>query len=169
MTGSLPVQEVKAPPGKFISVFIAAKKIHAPMLVELRQQWPRLHFTARWPIAVQHASERDKRAAMWTNDNETDILAAETFVGFSAPEESSPLRDPLWELGLAHAHRKPIYLAGPLERFGSYAFCSSVVARFDTLDAALQRISERLDYESHADQLGGKIDGVVELLRTKFP
>jgi len=167
VTGSLPQQEMTAPPGKFIAVYITSKLIHAKMLVDIRKDWPRLFFTARWPLTAQLPSEAAKPATLWTLDNETDMAAARVVVGYSHEEEASPLRDPLWELGEAHAMRKPIYLVGPIERFGKYAFCSSVAGRYLTLETALKAISHLNDYESHADKISGQLATILEKLGEK--
>lgn len=147
------MQEMIAPPGKFVPVYITAKLIHAQELVAIRSNWPHLYFTARWPLTTQLPSELAKPATLWTQDNETDMVAARVVVGYTHPDESTPLHDPLWELGEAHAHRKPIYLAGPIERFGKYAHCSSVVGRFSSLGSALMVVSHLNDYETHSDKL----------------
>jgi hypothetical protein len=158
------MQGMLAPPGKFIPVYITAKLIHAKMLVDTRSNWPNLFFTARWPLTAQLPSEQAKPATLWTQDNETDMVAARVVVGYSHEDESTPLRDPLWELGEAHAHRKPIYLAGPIERFGKYAHCSSVVGRYSNLGSALMVVSHLNDYESHSDKILGALTHMRDLL-----
>ena len=162
MTGNPPDQVMTGPPGKYVSVYITAKLIHAHMLVEIRKEWPRLYFTARWPLTAVWPSERAKPSALWTQDNETDMAAARVVVGYSHEDEATPLRDPLWELGEAHAMRKPIYLVGPIERFGKYAMCSSIAGRFDKLTAALWAICRLNDYNNHADKLSAKIDSLAD-------
>lgn len=163
------MQEMTAPPGKFVSVYITAKLIHAPLLVHLRKDWPRLYFTARWPLTAQLPSESAKPASLWTQDNETDLLAAQVVVAYSHRDEAMPLKDPLWELGLAHAHRKPIYLVGEIERFGKYAHASSVAGRYLELVNALEAISRLNDYPSHAEHLGARLDEILETLKGKQP
>lgn len=167
MTGNLPIQSMTAPPGKFVAVYITAKLIHAHYLVQIRQDWPRLYFTARWPLTATLPSESAKPATLWTADNETDMNAARVVVGYSHEDEATPLRDPLWELGEAHALRKPIYLVGPHERFGKYAFCSSVAGRYAKLESALAEISHLNDYESHGDKISGQLATILEKLGTK--
>lgn len=161
MTGNLDNQSMKAPPGKFVSVYVTAKLIHAHMLVEIRKEWPKLYFTARWPLTAVLPSESAKPATLWTQDNETDMSAARVVVGYSHEDEASPLKDPLWELGEAHAMRKPIYLVGPVERFGKYAFCSSIAGRYQSLAKAFTEISHLNNYDSHVDRLADKIDGMT--------
>lgn len=154
--------EMTAPPGKFIPVYITAKMIHAEMLVEARKDWPRLYFTARWALTAKLPTEQTKPAALWTQDNEDDIVRSRVVVGFSHPQDKKPMKDILWELGIAHAHRKAIYLAGPLERFGNYAYCSSVVGRHEKLETALERISLLADYTSHADKIMARLESLEQ-------
>lgn len=169
---ALPLQANTAPPREYVSVYIIAKLIHAKTLVDIRKDWPKLHFTARWPLTAQLPTELGKQARLWTQDNEDDLIRADTVVGFTDPEEATPLGDPLWELGMAHAHRKPIYLAGPIERFGKYAHCKSVERRFvggsalDNLGNALSEVSKRNDYVSHADRIEGRLAAIEEQIAT---
>jgi hypothetical protein len=155
-----------APPGKYVSLYITAKLIHSHMLADLRKDWPSIYFTARWPLTAQLPSEQAKPAALWTRDNETDMLAAQAVMGYSHIGESTPLRDPLWELGEAHAHRKPIYLVGPIERFGKYAFCSSVIGRAMNIITGLTVISRMNNYDSHAEQLSHQISDLAALFKS---
>lgn len=159
-----PLNQMTAPPGKYVSLYITAKLIHAHMLVDIRKDWPGIYFTARWPLTAVLPSEQAKPARLWTTDNEIDMSAAQVVLGYSHDDEVTPLRDPLWELGEAHALRKPIYLVGPIERFGKYAHCSSVIGRFERIESALKAISQRSNYDSHADRLSAEIHQLRDIL-----
>jgi hypothetical protein len=158
------MQELGSPPGTFVSVYITAKLIHSTMLVDLRKNWPKLYFTARWPLTAHLPSEQAKPASLWTRDNEDDIKRADVVLGYAHPDDR--LKAALTELGYAHAHGKAIYLAGPTEAFGDYAYCSSVVKRTERLEIALQTISDRLNYVPHAEAIGTQLARIENILTT---
>jgi nucleoside 2-deoxyribosyltransferase len=155
------IQDMSAPPGRFTSVYVAAKLIHAAELVEMRQHWPTIYFTARWPLTANLPSEQSKPAALWTRDNRDDIARSDVVLVYADPHDH--LTDVLWEVGIALAMGKDIYLVGPQEKFGKYGMISGI-RRFSDRGAALTEISKRINYTNHADQLMGSLRAVHERL-----
>lgn len=149
-------QELKAPPDKFVGLYITAKLIHAEMLRDIRKDWPHIYFTARWPLTARLPAEQTKPTRLWTRDNLTDILAAECVLGYA--DKDDDLRTVNWELAIAWAHGKEIYLVGPREKFGDYAFAERV-HRYEELETALKAVSQRIRYQqNHFTQIMDAIE-----------
>ncbi len=159
MTGLLPEQVMKAPPTVFMSCYISAKLIHAHKLVELRGNWPKIYFTAHWPLVAVLPSEQAKPAKLWQQDNTDDILRAETFLLYADPHDE--LKGSLFEAGIAWMAGKQIYLAGENKAFGGWSHADRVT-HFTTIESALKTISKKLDYQpSHFDKLDARL-GTIE-------
>lgn len=137
------MQEMIAPPGEFVSCYVTSKLIHARDLIDLRKNWPKIYFTARWPATANLSSEQAKPARLWTRDNVTDIQASECVLAYAQSDDE--LKAVLWELGIAWANGKDLYLVGKREQYGKYSMADNVHF-YESLDTALSAISRRKDY-----------------------
>lgn len=160
MTGTLPTSQVTAPPGRYASAYVSAKRIHAPMLVAIRKDWPRVNFTARWPVVANISSEHARPARLWLRDNIDDIARSDHFVAFA--EQTDELNGTIFEAGCAAILGKPIFVAGNCPGFGKWQFFENAT-RFPTLDAALTAVSKTVEFAPRmtVDDIANR---VVELI-----
>lgn len=138
-----PKNQLEYPPGRFVSVYITSKRIHAAKLLDLRAQWPRLYFTARWPIVRDIAAEQSRPARFWMRDNNDDMTRSEVVLCYA--EKHDDLNTSIFELGNAWAHNKPIYLVGENEGYKEWQHAEGI-QHFDKMETALQRITDRIRY-----------------------
>lgn len=138
------VQALHSPPGKFQSVYITSKRIYAPMLLELRKDWPTLYFTARWAVTRDIPSEQSKPANLWLRDNVDDIMRSE-FVICYAQKDDVLVANSIWECGFAWAHGKPIYLVGENSAFKEWRSADRTW-HYETLAGAFVHIINRTKY-----------------------
>lgn len=158
MTGSLDKQEMNYPTGKYVSVYITSKRIHAAKLLELRERWTYLYFTARWPVVRDISFEQGRPARLWLRDNEDDMLRSDVVVCYA--EKDDQLNTSIFELGAAYARHKPIYLVGNNLGFKEWQHAEGI-QHFETMDVALQRITDRLKYrKSDADKIMEAVAGI---------
>lgn len=165
MTGSLEKQEMQYPPGKFVSIYITSKRIHANQLLELRKNWPHLYFTAKWPVVRDITAEQARPAVHWLQDNVDDIVRSDVFMCFAETDDN--LNGSIWEAGVAWAHNKPIYLVGENAGYKEWAHARNT-RRIGSLESALSEVQDRLRYrksdvEKIMDQLGRISDDIVNL------
>ena len=175
-TSILPKQEMIYPPGKYVSVYVTAKRIHAGMLLDLRKDWPHLYFTARWPIVRDISSEQSKPAHLWLQDNTDDIIRSDVVVFYAEPDDV--LSGSIWETAVGWTHGKEIYLAGSNPGFKEWRFAPRVRCHLTDaesgktaracLDDALAAVTGRLRYQkSSADQILEKVDLIRALITEK--
>jgi hypothetical protein len=144
MSNSQPVNRLEYPPGKFVSVYITSKRIHAAKLLELRQHWERLYFTARWTIVRDIAAEQARPARFWMRDNHDDMIRSDVMLSYAEPEDA--LNTSIFEIGDAWAHGKPIYLVGENEGYKEWKHAEGIFHVKD-LNVALQKITDRIRYQ----------------------
>ncbi len=135
--------ELNYPPGKFVSVYVTAKRRHSSMLLGLRTLWPQLYFTGRWPIVRDIASEQIRPASHWMQDNADDAARAQVFVGFAEPEDV--LSTSIFEIGAAWNRGQLIFLVGQNEGYKEWTFATGI-RRFATMDDALHQAMELIRY-----------------------
>lgn len=131
-------------PGRYVTCYITAKRIHSRELLDLRKDHPSIHFTASWPVVRDISTEQSTPARIWFRNNVDDILRAKTFVCYARPEDV--LNESLVELGVAWAHRIPIWLAGENEGFKEWKAAEGIrhgVSR----DQALKEIADTIRYD----------------------
>lgn len=147
MTGALPKQEMTSPPGHFVSCYVASKLIHATKIMELRNAWPKIYFTARWPVVRDLPSEKMRPARHWLLDNVDDILRSQTVLVYAEKEDR--LKTALVEVGIAWRSGIPIHLVGYHDDYAKWRNLPRIT-RHGTLDAALTSISKMADYPKEA-------------------
>lgn len=165
MTGELKKQELDGPPGKFVSCYTASKLIHAPKLIALRTEWPRIYLTARWIAGANSSVESARPAAHWLVDNADDIIRSDAFLLYAEPEDV--LKGAIWEAGIAWAHGKDMWLVGENASYSKWKFAPRT-RRIPTLERALEEINARTLYAASdvnriLDSVGGLADRVAAL------
>lgn len=160
MTGDLKKQSLDGPPGRFVSCYTASKLIHAPKLLALRQEWPRIYFTARWVAGASSSVESARPAAHWLIDNADDIIRSDTFLLYAEPEDV--LKGAVWEAGIAWANGKDIWLVGDNPSYSKWKFAPRI-HRAPTLERALGEINARTLYSASAEnRIVAAIDSLDE-------
>lgn len=151
MTGNNSKQEMSYPPGVYVPVYITAKRIHAPMLLDLRKDHPNIYFTARWPVVRDISSEQLRPARLWFQDNVADMTRAEAVIHYA--EKDDLLSGSLVELGVAWAHGKDIYLCGENAGYKEWQAAPRIKHGLSIGDA-LTEIADRIRYrETDADRI----------------
>lgn len=143
-TESLPIQQMTSPPGMTIGCYVTAKRLHANRILDLREAWPKIHFTAHWPIVRDLPREHNRPAREWIINNVDDIIRAATVVCFAEPEDV--LCGSLFELGIAWAHGKQIWLVGDNPGYKEWKFAPRI-KRAATIDQALSEIVGLIKYK----------------------
>jgi len=138
-----PTNQLNYPPGKFVSVYVTSKRIHAAKLLDLRGSWDKLYFTARWPIVRDIAAEQARPARFWMQDNNDDMVRSDVVLCYAEKEDQ--LNTSIFEIGNAWAHRKPIYLVGENEGYKEWQHAEGIYHIKD-LNLALQKITDRIRY-----------------------
>jgi nucleoside 2-deoxyribosyltransferase len=163
VTAELPKQELKIPPGRFVSVYITSKRIHADYLLSLRQEWPHLYFTARWPVVRNIPTEQNRPAAHWLQDNVGDMERAEVVVLLAHPDDD--LSGSIFEAGIAWGMGKTIYLVGENRSYKEWKFAARI-RRHPTMALALEEITRSIAYRpSDSDRIMEGIRGLSETVR----
>ena len=143
MTGDLSNQSLSIPPGRFVPVYVTAKRHHSDKLLALRDLWPHIYFTMRWPVVRNVPSEAARPAVHWVQDNADDIERSEYVICDSVPEDD--LNGSIFELGIAWRAGKTIYLVGDNERYKEWKFAARVLRR-GTLEQVLEEITASIAY-----------------------
>lgn len=138
------VQQTQSPANVWVTCYTASKLIHATKLLGLRDQWPKIHFTARWPVVRDISSEQSRPAAHWLMDNVDDIIRSQVVLVYV--EKDDHLKGGLVEVGIAWAHGKQIYLVGDHEDYSKWKFLPRV-HRCKDLEDACRRISSLTNYK----------------------
>jgi nucleoside 2-deoxyribosyltransferase len=117
-----------------IKVYGASKLRHAPMWNDLREAWPEILWTARWPY--QHVGQvpdtPDFASLFWLHDHE-DVEKADGVLVYAEPDDV--LRGALVEAGMAIALGKWVLCVGDNPGFGTWQWHPQV-SRLPDLDAA---------------------------------
>lgn len=119
---------------RHLRVYLASKLHHAELALELREKWPTLHFTARWPLMHGKIPDEPRWAGQFWQDDFDDIWRANVLVLWAEPQDK--LRGALVEAGIAIALRKQVVVAGEHPDFGTWQYHPFVV-RQPSLDLAL--------------------------------
>lgn len=133
-----------APHSAYQTVYICSKLMHAEKLRDLRSLWPRIHFTARWPVVATLSAESNKPAALWLQDNFDDIERSGYLVIWANTEDE--LKGAIFETGYAYRAGKTIYVVGDCHSFGKWRFAHGITRRH-TLEEVLREISDKLKYQ----------------------
>jgi nucleoside 2-deoxyribosyltransferase len=121
-----------------IKIYIASKMRHAQKFMELRDDYPDLIFTARWPQYAALASEAQRPVYEWMGNNFSDILNADVVVVYA--EKGEELKGALVEIGYAIAARKPIVVVGEHRSYSKWQFNQIHCIRTPKLDQAMKEI-----------------------------
>jgi len=138
-------QELKSPPSRFVTCYVTAKRIHSDMILDLRDHWQKIHFTAHWPVVRNLPTEHNRPAREWIVNNTDDIIRSETVLCFAHPADV--LCGSIFELGIAYAHGKRIWLVGENEGYKEWRFAPRI-RRAATLEVALTEITRLAEYQS---------------------
>ncbi len=118
-----------------MKVYTASKLSDAPLWRRLRDDWPEVTFTARWPVC--HVGTVPDTACFakifWQHDVE-DVSASDVVVVYT---ESSinHLRGALIEVGIALALSKEVIVVGDHPDYGTWQYHKSVHRVNDLLQA----------------------------------
>lgn len=137
-------QELVYPPDASVSCYVTAKRLHSNLILDLRDKWPQIHFTAHWPIVRDIAKEHNRPAREWIINNVDDIIRAQTVLCLA--EEADVMCGSLFELGIAWAHGKKIWLVGENAGYKEWKFAPRI-RRAATLDTALTEIMGLIKYK----------------------
>lgn len=164
-------QALSSPPGRHINVYVTAKRIHAAELLALRADWPQINFTARWPVVRDIASEQSRPATLWLQDNVDDIIRSDAVVCHA--DEADELSGSIWEVGVAWAHGKPIYLTGRNKGFKEWRHARNTW-HYERRETALHHIAARLRYDGSLENriatlLQGGTDRLAALIDERLP
>lgn len=139
---------LSVPPGKFINVYVTSKRIHAAELLALRGNWEHINFTARWPVVRDISTEQSRPASLWLQDNVDDILRSDVLV--CKAEKADMLSGSIWEVGVAWANGKPIYLVGDNAGFKEWRHATNTW-HYEHMENALTHITARLRYDASGE------------------
>lgn len=145
---------ISSPPDRWVSCYVASKKRHAPFLTGLRKDWPKIRFSARWPLVAYLPSEESRPARHWQDDNLSDLLGSEVFLIYA--EAADKMQNALFEAGIAWAHQKPIYVVGKDADGGDHPDFKNLRGRprvhmMPNLTRALEAIAMRARYDFRGD------------------
>lgn len=121
-----------------IRIFTASKMRHAEQMRDLREKYPDIYFTARWPVTAPLASEAQRPVYQWMGDAFSDILNSDVVMLYA--EKGKHLKTALVHVGYAIAAGKPIYVIGEHESYAEWQFYEGVVYRAPTIDRAIRNI-----------------------------
>lgn len=154
-TTVLAEQGIKFSPDRYVKCYVASKLAHAPKLLALRADWPRVHFTARWVLTAALESERGTPAPIWIQNNVDDIARAEVVLVYA--EAADELKGAIWEAGVAWTLEKEIWLVGDNRSYSQWKHAPRI-HHGRSLEASLAEISARAEYrESHVDRIERRI------------
>ena len=124
-----------------IRVYAASKMRHAEKMMKLRQDYPDIHFTARWPITAGLGSEANRPVYQWMSESEIDLLNSDCMLVYAEPGEV--LKTALVQVGIAYAKRIPIFVVGEHESYAEWQFNSNLVVRCPNMKRAMESIRVR--------------------------
>lgn len=167
MTGELGHQSMIAPPGASVALYTASKMLHAGKMLAIRDDYPAIYLTSRWPAFAGVSSEYNRPARHWLEDNKADIRRADVFLIYA--EKDDDLKGALYEAGYADAFDKPIYVVGSNKDYSKWQFGKNMKRR-STLKIALDEIVASLRYDSPADFFAGapeELEKIVAMNKKK--
>lgn len=136
-------QELKTAPNVFVTCYVTSKRIHSGLILDLRDKWPKIHFTAHWPIVRNISTEHNRPAREWIVNNVDDIIRSQTVLCYA--EKDDILCGSIFELGIAWAHGKQIWLVGDNPYYKEWKFAPRIHRR-ETLERALKDITALTGY-----------------------
>lgn len=104
-----------------LSVYPASHTHLAPLWLSLANDWPEVHFCARWPSAL-HGGRPDtpEFATVGWQENVEDITRADVILVYS--DSYTLLRGALVEAGMGIALGKKVLLVGKHPSFGTWQY-----------------------------------------------
>lgn len=135
--------ELKGPPDARVMCYVTSKRIHSEKILDLRDAWPRIHFTAHWPIVRNIATEHNRPAREWIINNVDDIIRSQAVCCYA--EKPDMLCGSIFELGIAWAHGKKIWLVGENQFYKEWIFAPRI-RRVGTIDQAMKEITALTEY-----------------------
>jgi hypothetical protein len=143
-------------PDRWVSLYVAAKLRHAPMLVEVRKSWPKIRFSARWPLIATLESESNRPARHWQDDNLADMMTSEVVLIYAEPGDH--LQNALFEAGIAWQMGKKIWLVSAKLTEDSFEHPDFKNLRgrprvrlVSNFEKALEEIAKLAEYPSRGD------------------
>lgn len=123
---------------KNIRVYVASKLRHAEKFMKLRDQYPDIHFTARWPIVAGLGSEAQRPVYQWMSESETEICNSDCVLVYV--EAGEILKTGLLQVGIAYRQRVPIFVVGEHTSYAEWQFNAELVTRAPTIERAMAGI-----------------------------
>lgn len=133
-----------------IKIYIASKMCHAAKFIDLRDAYPDLIFTARWPQYAALASEAQRPVYEWMGNNFSDVRNGDCVVVYA--EKGEELKGALVEIGVAMAYNRPIFVVGEHRSYSKWQFNQIHCTRVSTLDAAMKSI--RIMFRGKPEKIG---------------
>lgn len=127
-------------PARVVRVYTASKTRHAEMLKGLRGR-EGVHFTARWPLICNLASESTTPTQQWMDDNFDDIIRSQVVLVYA--EEGEHLKWGIGEVGYAIAHGKEIWLIGDHPDYEPWKHYKRLVHHASEIEEALEKIRKK--------------------------
>lgn len=121
-----------------IKIYTASTLKHAPLWVALRDQWPEIEFTARWPVdhmvgdKPKWAEDEPFARIFWQHDL-ADVTAADLVLCYGDADEK--LQGALVEAGMALGQGKQVICVGHSPSFGTWQFHPNVFCVDDLIAA----------------------------------
>lgn len=126
-----------------IKVYTASKLAQADRWKRLVDEWPEVHFVARWPGYVGVVpDEPDQAEVFWQHDIE-DVTSADAVLVYA--EAGEHLRGALVEAGAAIALGKPVIVVGTHADYGTWQY-HPLVHRVADLDGARELLQTMMKY-----------------------
>lgn len=129
-----------------IRVYIASKLRHANLFMRLREEYPDIHFTARWPIVASLGSEAQRPVYQWMSESEIEISNSDCVLVYA--EAGEILKTALVQVGIAYSRRIPIFVVGEHDSYAEWQFNAELVTRRPSIKRAMESIKIRFRGEN---------------------
>lgn len=126
---------------RHVKIYITAKRSHAQKFIEIKEEFPDMYFTMRWPVMINIPSERQRPVYQWMGDEKSDILNSDVVIVYG--ETGDDLNESIFMAGYAHAAGKHIYVIGEHKDYSKWQFYDGAVTRCPTIKAAIASIKIR--------------------------
>lgn len=129
-----------------LRVYTAGKIPDGPMFMRLRDEWPEIEFTARWPfqLAAGLPDEPAFAKVFWEQDQE-DVEDSNAILVY-IPNQTDRARGALVEVGIAIANQIPVVLVGDHPDYGTWQYHALVHRVVDLKQARMLLKAMALDY-----------------------
>lgn len=143
-----------------IRVFPISKLRHADLVMHWREEYPDIHFTARWPITASLGSEAQRPVYQWMNEAEIELLNSDCVLVYA--EKGEILKTGLVQVGIAFSRRIPMFVIGEHDSYATWQFYGGdLVYRVPNIIKAITAI--KLKFRGPMKQTGRQIGSVHDV------